>query len=545
MLKQSFAKTIFLSVFCFSVGTQVFAQSLDVELSPINTISPNVSLSEDVKSTSELNVNLSKEETANIKRVILTQNDIATNSVEATDKFVQCNIRAAWDDFKALITTAPNNDFVYLSLATKMSGLGLFDLSNLAISNIKDKELTNLSVEAMKRFYYPGKKLKLDDELVLAGAYSNISFNNQSSEATNELLREDSMLSNYDYANYLVALGSYKSNFFSQAAKYINIAIIQNPSNLNYYKLKAEILADDNKPEEALETIAYLKKQNLYSYEYEKKIRSAEQFILYKTKKMQWEKSYHLGYYYYIENDYSKAIRELQSALGERKKPNKEMIYALMSEVYFSMNEFEKASDMAQKAYKMNSNNPMSLLTLGDLSYRDKNYKLALGYYKKASIKDKKSYIPLIKEAQAYQNLSNDKKATELYTKILKTHSDSWEAYYNVALLDPSKTTIYLKKALAVNPMFENGWIELARTEIDKGNYDIASKYLSNAFYIDENNFKYYYYQGLVCQNMGNYIEAKYNFKKCLKLNSGFKDAQTALDAVFSQEENPSSQESI
>lgn len=543
MFNKYLARTILFAIFCFLGMNQCFAEYSGEAFSPIKTISPN----ERTNLNPGLNINLSQNENdnGNVKKVILTKTEAFNDSTNATDKFVQCNIRASWEDFRTLIKTSQDNDFIYLSLATKMAGLGFFDLSNLAIKNIQDKELTNLSVDALKRFYYPGKKLKLEDEFVLAEAYSNISFNNQSSEATNELQKQDALLSNYDYANYLVALGSYKSNFFSKAAKYINIAIIQNPYNLNYYKLKAEILAADNKPEEALETIAYLKKQDLYSYEYEQKIKSAEQFVLYKTKKSEWEKNYHLGYYYYIENDPSKAIRTLQTALNERRNPNKGMIYSLMSEIYFDMDEFEKASDTAQKAHKIDSNNPKALLTLGDLSYMKNDYKQALSYYKKASTKDKKSYVPLIKEAQAYQKLANNKKATEIYTKILKTHSDSWEAYYNIALLEPNKTTIYLKKALAVNPLFENGWIELARTEIDKGNYDVASKYLSNAFYIDENNFKYYYYQGLVCQNTGNYIQAKYNFKKCLKLNSNYKDAQTALDSILNKEDEHFSQDSI
>ena len=531
MHKQYLRRLILLFIFCFLTATQCLAQEVS-DFSPIKTINPN----ETQNVTSEVNINLTQTDSVSVKKITLTQNDAFYNSINATDKFVQCNIRASWEDSKTLIETSPDNDFVYLSLADKMAGMGFFDLANVAVKNLKDKELTSLSTDAMQRFYYPSRKIKPEDELFLAGIYSNITFNNQSSEATNELLKNDTLLSNSDYANYLVALGSYKSNFASRALKYINLAIIQNPSNLNYYKLKAEILADDAKPEEALETVAYLKRQNLYSYEYEKKIKSTEQYILYKIKKNKWEKNYHLGYYYYIENDSSKAIRTLQSALDEKRNPNKGLIYALMSEIYFNMNEFEKASDMAYKAHKMNSNNPQSLLTLGNLSYMNKNYKQALVYFKKASCKDKKSYEPLIREAQTYQKLSNTKKATEIYTKVLKTHSDSWEAYYNVALLEPQKTKIYLKKALAVNPMFENGWIELARIEIDNENYTVASKYLSNVYYIDENNFKYYYYQGVVCQNTGDYTTAKYNFKKCLKLNSAYKDAQTALDSIAKNE---------
>lgn len=541
-----FKKAIFkyLLVLCILVsGTNIcFADTVFQDaFSPLKTINPN----EVVPNSSEVTVDLSKQSGTSenaAKNIYLSKTDSFYNLTNATDKFVQCNIKASWDDFKGFIDGIRNNDFQYLSIANKMADLGFFDLSSYASEKIRDKELTSLSLDAMQRFYYPRKKIKPEDELFLAEVYSNITFNNQSSEAINELLQKENLLSNYDYANYLVALGSYKSNLFSQAAKYIDLALLQNPGNLNYLSLKAQILVEKGDKDDALKIVATLKKQNLYAYDYEQKVKSTEQFILYKTSKNQWEKDYHLGYYYYIGNDSSRALRTLQEALELRKRADKGLVYGLMSQIYFETDEFEKAEDAAKKADKFDVNNPQALLTLGDLSYMDKNYKQALGYYKKAAAGNKKDYIPLVAEAKTYQKLSNNKKANEIYTKLLKTHSDSWEAYYNVALLDKNKRISYLKKALAVNPLFEDGWIELAKTQIDTDNYDFAQEYLANAYYINENDFRYYYYQGLVYNNSGNYEQAKYNFKKCLKLNSNYKDAQSALDTILKGEINGTSQ---
>lgn len=515
------------SICCFSqTSCSAFAPPVFSSGKTINTTN---------QTGNELNINLSNG-TDNSKMIDLNENADSSNFENATDKFVQCNIRASWENFKTLINNSQNNDFMYISFANKMADLGLFDLADLASSKIKDKDISGISTDAMKRFYYPRRKLKQDDELFLAEAYSNILYNDQSSEAINELLKNQNLLSNSDYANYLVAFGYYNSNDFRQAGKYINIAVLQNPSNLNYQKLKAQIFAQQGESVEALKVVDSLKKQNLYSYEYERKIDSLEQFILYKIKKDPWEKDYHLGYYYYLENDSSKAIKTLQDALSVRSKCNKGLIYGLMSKVYYSMAEFEKAADTAKKSYKIDKNNPNALVTLGDLSYRDANYKKALIYYHKAACADKKSYKPMVEEAQTYQKLANIKKSKEIYTKILKTYSDSWEAYYNVALLEKDKQTIYLKKALAVNPLFGDAWIELAKINIENGNYEIAQNYLLNAFYIDENNFKYYYYQGLINNNTGNFAQAKYNFKKCLKLKSDFKEAQNSLDSILNSE---------
>jgi len=476
------------------------------------------------------------------KLINLNDNSDVAHLTNATDRFVQCNIKASWDDFKTLIDTMEPNDFTYISIANKMSDMGLFDLANLAISKIQDQELSKNSINATKRFYYPKRRLKLEDELYLAEVYSNILYNDQSAEATNELLKKTELLSNSpgsDYANYLVSLGSYKSNTFSRAEKYINIAIDKNPSNLNYQKLKAEILAEENKSEQALKTVDSLKKQQLNSFEYERKILSLEQYVLYKTKKTEWEKNYHLGFYHWLENDDSKAIRTLQSALvSSNKKQNNALVYSLMSEIYLELDENEKALECAQKAYKTNKNDPRTLTTLGDLSYNSKNYKKALSYYKQAASKDKTSSIPLVKEAEAYQSMGDTKKAKEIYSKVVQAHSDNYQAYYDLALLEKidnsNQEVKYLKKALAINPLFKDGWIELAKIDVDQSNYDEAKKYLSNAFYIDENDFRYYYYHGLANKGLGNYNQAQYDFKKCLKLNTKCKEAQDQLQQTFS-----------
>ena len=59
-----------------------------------------------------------------------------------------------------------------------------------------------------------------------------------------------------------------------------------------------------------------------------------EQYVLYKSKKNYSEKMYHLGYYYYYENEPAKAVRTLQSALSNKKKLNKD-VYAILARVYY------------------------------------------------------------------------------------------------------------------------------------------------------------------------------------------------------------------
>ena len=63
---------------------------------------------------------------------------------------------------------------------------------------------------------------------------------------------------------------------------------------------------------------------------------------------------------------------------------------------------------------------------------------------------------------------------------------------------DPGAELNYLKKSVAINPNFRDGWIDLSRVMIEKGNFALAKKYLENAYYIDGSDFRYYYYQSLL-----------------------------------------------
>lgn len=104
----------------------------------------------------------------------------------------------------------------------------------------------------------------------------------------------------------------------------------------------------------------------------------------------------------------------------------------------------------------------------------------------------------------------------------MKSYSDSFVAYYKIALKDKSKEIAYLKKAVAINMNYKDAWIDLGRVEIERGNYFEAKKYLGVANYIDENDFRYYYYQGLIAKNQGLKQDAQRYFKKSLLLNPDY-----------------------
>lgn len=511
MIKKA-VSLISLSIACCS---SAYALDINDLIKPANPLESSVPIEQDFFEVPQ--------------KVTLTRNDIHNQYAIAMNRFIQSNVRSAYTDFQILIENTSPIDYMYLQLTEKLADLGFFELAKLSMSKVQDDDISYLLAEDVKKFYFPSVKLNKDDEIYFAEMYSNIIYNDQSREVTAELLKNISLLEKYDYANFIAALGCFKSNNITDAEKYIQNAITLNPTNLNYKKLQAEIISQTSKPQNALKIVENIKNSPMLTTEFQRKIQSIEHYILYKIKKNEFEKKYHLAYYFYLENELNKSMRTLQTAFNTKKNHNKN-IYALLSRVYYDLKEYEKAEDNATKAYKMDRSNYFSLMVLGDLAYKNEYYKNALNYYAKAKSPDKKNLSSEIQLARTYQKINRAEKAYEIYSKILKNNADNYEAYYEMALLDKSREYEYLKKSLAINPKFKEAWIDLARVEIDKNNFDNASNYLAIAKYIDENDFRYYYYQGLVYKNKGLPADAKRCFRKSLKLNPNYTPAKEELN---------------
>lgn len=462
-----------------------------------------------------------------LKKGSLTRNAIKNQYTIAMDKFMQSNVRSSYQDFKVLIENVVPNDYIYMHLSQEMAAIGFFSLAELSLSKIQDNQISSLLEEDVKLYYFPNYRLTYKDQMYLAEVYSNIMYNDQSREATSELMKQVSLLTDSDYANYLVAFGSMKNGDIKQAEKAIDTAISKNPRNINYKRLKAEIYSQSNKPQEGVKCLNALNSDDINTVVFDKELHSSQQYILYKAAKNDYWKKYHLAYYYYDEGELNKSLRVLQTSISGKKAINKE-VFALTARVYYDLKEFEKSQDYALKAVDIDPVNPDALIVLGNIALRNKDYKLAESYYKKAVPKDN-THLAEIKLAEVYQKLNNTKKAKDIYSKVLKVSSKSYEAYYQMALLEKDREEAYLKKTVAINPNFKDGWIDLARLEIDKESYDRALTYLGVAKYIDENDFRYYYYLGLVLKNKGLVAEADKNFEKSLNINPDYELAKEEL----------------
>ena len=107
-----------------------------------------------------------------LKRATLTKNSIKNQYAIAMNKFTKSNVRSSYEDFRNLIDNVTPNDYAYMKLSQDMASIGFFNLSELAISKMKDDNLSSLLEQDIKKFYFPTENLSKKDQIYLAELYS-------------------------------------------------------------------------------------------------------------------------------------------------------------------------------------------------------------------------------------------------------------------------------------------------------------------------------------------------------------------------------------
>ena len=451
--------------------------------------------------------------------MVIKDNFIKAKYASAENRFAQSNVKASYDDFNDLVQRTSHDDYVFLVYAMKMAEYGFFDLSDALIKKLDNNDFTKYYISDIKKFYYPSAMVNSKDLIYLADAYSNIVYNNMAIETTSELLNSPKATES-DYKNYLIALGYYKSNNLNQALKYINNAMVENDSNINYLILKAKILADSDKSSQALKTLEKIKKTSFVTADFQNKVRAAEEYILYKTTKPEALKDYHLAYYYHLQGKSLLATKVLQSAVLHAKQYSPE-IFSLLGKIYYENDEPLKAQEFAERAYREDSGNYLAAITLADLSFDNRKYESALKYYKKAKSLTKDA-APSVGLAKTYLALEKDKKSKKLYEKLLKKHGNDEELLVDSLKVFPQKSDYYLPKVASIDISNNDIWLGLANLAIRDNNFTMATTYLNNSYYIDANNFKYYYYLSLVLRAKGDFELADQSLIRCSRLNSDY-----------------------
>lgn len=451
--------------------------------------------------------------------MVIKDNFVKAKFASAENRFAQSNVKASYDDFNDLIQRASHDDYVFLVYGMKMAEYGFFDLSDALIAKLDDNGFTSSYVSDIKKYYYPSAMLNPKDVVYLADAYSNIMYNNMAIETTSELLNSN-QASESDYKNYLIALGYYKSNNLPLALKYINNALVENDVNINYLALKAKILADSNKSAQALKVLAKIKKADFKTVDFQRKVKAIEEYVLYRTAKAEALKDYHLAYYYHLQEKSLLATKVLQSTVLHAKQYSP-LVFSLLGRIYYENEEPLKAQEFASRAFREDKNNYLASLTLADVSYDNRKYEDSLKYYKHAK-KLTKDIEPSVGMAKTYLAMEKDKKSKKIYEKLLKKNQYDEDLLVNSLQVFPQKSDYFMPRVASIDISNNDIWLGLANMAIRDKNFNMAATYLNNSYYIDANNFKYYYYLSLVLRAKGDNELAQQSLIRCSRLNSDY-----------------------
>ena len=118
--------------------------------------------------------------------------------------------------------------------------------------------------------------------------------------------------------------------------------------------------------------------------------------------------------------------------------------------------------------------------------------------------------------------LDKSKKSKKLYEKMLKKNFLNEELLVSSLKVFPQRADEHLPLVVSIDITNNEVWLALAYKAIKDKNYVMAETYLKNSYYIDENNFKYYYYLSLVLKARGEIEKAKQSLVKCSRLNSEY-----------------------
>lgn len=421
--------------------------------------------------------------------------DLLKKIENANELYSQSNVSASYYECRRILREMKPNDFYYMYLAYKFTQMGFYSLSKEAFSKVSDNEIWASHTENIKTNLIPLFELRLPEEIFMSELLCDIKFNNLTEESVKKLIKSDKSLSNSDYGSYIKAVAYYTEKNHKKALSEIEKALSKNPDNIEYIKCKAEILIALENRREALKTLDLIDKSNIIFTETIRSVDKIKYYILSSSGKNENEDKYNLAYYFYLNKDYPRAVKELTALVskGELKKPAE-----LLGKIYFITGKAESAEKLYEKCITKNKKVPFAYKGLGDILLSQKNYGQAYEKYKTAYRYDKKNpeILTALVVTAAKTNAAEEK--YKYLLKLKKIAPTNFRTLYLCSKLTGDKDNHVLKSALKYNPFYPEGWLDLTEYEYRKDNLKMAEEYVNTAAFVTTDNPRYFYYKSLV-----------------------------------------------
>lgn len=467
--------------------------------------------------------------------------------VNATKKFNQGNVVVAYDEFENL-SNSINSDYALLVFAKSMYEIGFFSIGTKSLEKIKHKKFVQDTIDDLKKCYLPSFTLDKNEEIYLAKAYSSIHYDNSAQEISFELNKNEALTGKSDYANYILSQAMSESRQYQQALNFINKASSMNKTNLSYLNFKVKTLNALNKNKEALEIIEQVEKNNANEHIFKNSFMLQKETILANLSKDEQDRKYHQTMKTFMEGNYQKAIEDCKNILSFDKKNYK--ILTLLAMGQFVTGDRQSAKKNYLASYEINKNYPYTLSGLGDVKFLEYDLEGAIKYYKKALSQNPKDQTSALKLALIYKNDTKyEKDLKNLEKKLAKMDSAPFMSYHSIAATiakdNKNLRREYIRRATAINPLYENGWVAFLNYELENKDLDGAKNFLYMISFSNRTNYIYFYLNALYDIALNRTNSAIVNLRNCLSLKPDFEDANKKLIQLIPSEIKPEAEKQV
>ena len=459
---------------------------------------------------------------------------------QVINKTKQGNPHSAREDLKR-ISQSIKNDYQRLNFAKFLYSNGYFLLADEVLNSVHSKEELSKTVALLRNVYAIKYPLTEEQENILHKTLSLIYQDNLPHEASFDLKKQEELINNSDYANYVMSCAFFALGQYDKSLQYIDQAISINDINLSYKLYKTKIYVVSGEAKKAIDYIS----DNGFGNEI---LRNEFLKLYYKAAaslaKKIGDKKYYEALVCYLDCNFYGAIEALRAGLLLDDK-NLKLNYLLFKSLV-NIKDVSAAQKIADKMHSYNPKSPYVQEVFGDLNFIDANYVAANGFYSKAvKLKTGEVYSKLILVNTILGN--NDK--VEKYTKkALGVQSYMLDDNYQIAIgilsnanfknlnsndeanYKNAKNSLrlhYLRKALQVNP-FDSYYL-LEMVDSVRGSVVHNFNLLELITMLGDFNFYYCWKFGEFEDFIGNKEKAVEYYKKSAALNPSFEPAIRAI----------------
>jgi len=232
---------------------------------------------------------------------------------------------------------------------------------------------------------------------------------------------------------------------------------------------------------------------------------------------------YKLGELYYQIGEYVKAQKVLINYLEYEKDS---AVYSLLATIYQKMGNDIECWNNLMKAEELEPTNEKILVQIGEVYFELDNFDRAIEYFKKATEINPSSIPAWFQLAKSYEEKQDFQQSIDSYAKVVEINPDNVLGYYNLARIYAADAKINeairnYEECLDKDPSFEEASMALASFCWASKEYEKAISYLQEALRYNSESSRIFRLIGDVYEDLGELEKAKNSWEIASKLEEG------------------------